>query len=238
VVKNIGKKIKMKRLAPFLIALVFILTACIPDFVDRSPSGSSEPAPTLQPLEKILSSFNPIKGTDYLMAGIVATPGTREVSFNPLEWINSSGSSSYSSGTYNYVFFNLDTEQYHRLLPANEYVIYQTSGFPSLQYDPVNPDQPAPTVEWWVYSIIKKDTSKDGFLGYEDKLTIGVSDVGGNGYTELIESVDAVLSQVYKDGSTLFIIYSADKKNYIAKLNPSMREVLSTTEMDLGEDVK
>lgn len=228
----------MKRFAFPLIAFALILTACIPDIVNRNPSQGSEPPPTLQPVEKVLSSFNPINGTDYLMAGIIAIPGERESSFNPLEWINSSGYSSYSSNTYNYVFFNLATEQYHRLLPANEYVIYQTSGFPTLQYDPANPNQPAPTVEWWVYSVIKKDTNGNGYLDYKDDLTVGLSDVGGNGYTELIENVDAILSQVYRDSSALFIIYSADQKNYIAKINPSTREVLSTTEMDLGEDVK
>ncbi|MBI5953579.1 MAG: hypothetical protein HY865_18135 [Chloroflexi bacterium] len=228
----------MKRLTFLLIALALTLSACTQDLVDRNPSQESEPAPTLQPVQKVLSSFNPINGTDYLMAGIVAIPGDRESSFNPLEWINSSGYSSYSSNTYNYVFFNLKTEQYHRLLSANEYVIYQTSGFPTLQYDPANPDQPAPTVEWWVYSVIKKDTDGSGYLDYKDDLTIALSDVGGNGYTELIENVDAILSQVYKDSSALFIIYNADEKNYIAKINPSTREVLSTTEMDLGEDVK
>jgi hypothetical protein len=228
----------MKRIAPFIIVLGLILTACIPSFIDGNPPANSEPAPTLQPLEKILSSFNPIKGTNYLMAGIISAPVERESSLNPLEWINSSGYSSYSSGTYNYVFFNLDTEQYNRLLPTNEYAIYQTSGFPALQYDPANPDQPTPTVEWWVYSVIKKDTNNDGYLGYEDKLTIGVSDVGGNGYTELIENVDGVLAQIYKDSSAMFIIYSADEKNYIVKINPSAREILTTTEMDLGEDVK
>jgi hypothetical protein len=228
----------VKRLAFLLIALVLILTACIPTLSDRNPSQESEPAPTLQPVEKVLSTFNPINGTDYLMAGIVAIPGDRESSLNPLEWINSSSYSSYSSNTYNYVFFNLATEQYHRLLPSNEYAIYQTSGFPTLQYDPANPNQPAPTVEWWVYTVIKKDTDGNGYLGNGDDLTIGLSDVGGNGYTELIENVDVVLNQIYKDGSALFIIYSADEKNYIAKINPSTREVLSTIEMDLGEDVK
>ena len=93
-------------------------------------------------------------------------------------------------------------------------------------------------MEWWVYSIIKKDTNNDGYLGYEDKLTIGISDVEGGGYTELIENVDAVLSQIYKDGSAMFIIYNADQKNYIAKINPSTREIISTIEMDLGQDIK
>jgi hypothetical protein len=231
-------EIKMKRIIPFIIAFGLILTACIPNFIVGNTAVNSEPAPTHQPLEKTLSPFNSIKGTGYLMAGVTSAPVERENSLNPLEWINSSSSSSYSSGTYNYVFFNLNTEQYNRLLPTNEFVIYQTSGFPSLQYDPANPDQPAPTVEWWVYSIIKTDTNNDGLLGYEDKLTIGISDVGGNGYTEMIPNVDIVLAQVYKDNTAIFIIYSADNKDYIAKINPSTREVISTTEMDLGEDVK
>ncbi len=228
----------MKRIVPFLIVLGVILTACIPDILGRNAAVNSETSPTPQLVEKILSPFNPIKGTNYLMAGIIAAPATREGSLNPLEWINSVSYSSYSSGTYNYVFFDLDTEQYNRLLPANDHTIYQTSGFPVLEYDPANPDQPAPTVEWWVYSVIKKDTNSDGYLAYEDKLTIGISDVGGKGYTELIENVDGVLAQIYRDSSTMFIIYSADEKNYIAKINPSAREVISTTEMDLGEDVK
>jgi hypothetical protein len=228
----------MKRLAFFLIISSLTLTACLPKFVDRSPSQGAEPAPTLQPVEKILSSFNPIQGTKYLMAGVIAAPATREGSLNILEWINSSGYSSYSSNTYNYVFLDLETEQYHSLLPANEYAIYQTSGFPTLQYDPANPNKPAPIVEWWTYTVIKKDTDGNGYLGYGDDLTVGLSDVGGNGYTELIENIDSVLSQVYKDSSALFIIYNADKKNYIAKINPTTREVLSTTEMDLGGDVK
>ncbi len=89
-----------------------------------------------------------------------------------------------------------------------------------------------------MYSVIKKDTNNDGYFGDRDKLTIAISDVGGNGYAELIENVDAILSQIYKDNSALFIIYNADEKNFIAKLNPSTREIISTTEMDLGEDVK
>ncbi|MBK8781601.1 MAG: hypothetical protein IPO22_07295 [Anaerolineales bacterium] len=231
----------MKRISPLLVILgiLFAVTACIPDIVGGNPSGSSEPAPTPMPVEKILSSFNPIQGTNYLMAGVISAPITRDSSFNPLEWINNSARySSYSSDTHNYVFFNLNTEEYKRLLPTNDYSIFQTSGFPTLQYDPANPDQPAPTVEWWVYSVIKKDTNNDGYFGDRDKLSIAISDVGGNGYAELIENADAILSQIYKDNSALFIIYNADKKNFIAKINLSTREVISTTEMDLGEDVK
>jgi len=230
-----------RRFILFIIVIgLMVAGASCSQFLHASnPSGTgTKPAPTLQPVEKILSAFNPIKGTNYLMAGVISAPVSRENSLNPLEWINSSSSSSYSSGTYNYVFFNLSTEEYKRLLPTNEYVIFQTAGFPTLQYDPLNPNQPAPIVKWWIYSVIKKDTNMDGNLGYGDKLTIGVTDVGGNGYTELIENVDAILGQIYKDDFAMFIMYNADQKNYIAKINPSTSKVVTTTEMDLGEDVK
>jgi hypothetical protein len=232
----------MKRGLILLIVVISLMvagTSCTQFQRAYNQSGTgAEPAPTPQPVKKILSSFTSVQGTNYLMAGVVTAPVSREGSLNPLEWINSSSSSSYSSGTYNYVFFNLGTEEYKRLLPTNEYVIFQTSGFPTLQPDPAVPNKPAPTVEWWVYSIIKKDTNHDGNLGYGDKLTISISDVGGNGYIELIENVDAILSQIYKDNSAMFIIYNADQKNYIAKINPSTSKVVTTTEMDLGEDVK
>jgi len=219
--------------------LSFLITSCIPDIVGgRGSVDVSEPGPTPQADEKILSSFNPIQGTDYLMAAIVTSPVTRDRSVNPFDWISNSGYSSYSSGTYNYVFFNLNTEQYKKLLPTNEYSIIKTTGFPVREYDPEEPDKPAPTIEWWLFNIAKADTNNDGRTDFQDKLTIGLSNVSGNGYTELIQNVDEPLGEIYKDSSAMFIMYNSDGKNYIAKINPSTREVVSTTEMDLGEDVK
>jgi len=229
------------KLISIIALLTFFITSCIPDIIGGRDSvnvSESEPGATPQPSEKILSSFNPIQGTDYLMAGIVDKPVSRDSSINPFDWISNSGYSSYSSGTYNYVFFNLKTEQYKKLLPANDYFIIRTTGFPIKEYDPAEPDQPAPIIEWWLFTIAKADTNNDGRTDFQDKLTIGISDVGGNGYTELIQNVDTTLGEIYKDSSTMFIMYNADDKNYIAKINPSTREVVNTTEMDLGEDVK
>ena len=230
----------MKRFSILLLALAISLStfACSRDVAPSSSPNIEEPAAPA-PVEKTLSSFTAIQGTDYLMAGIVPAEVTRDSSLNPFEWISNSGYSSYSGySTYNYVFFNTQTEEYHRLLPTNNTVIYQTAGFPQLVYDPANPEKPAPIIEFWMYNIIKADTNGDTFFDYRDKLTIGISDVGGSGYTELIQNVDAIQSQYYKDPANFFIIYNVNEKNFIAKVNPITREVLSTTEMDLGEDVK
>ena len=230
----------MKRPFPLLPALIiaFSAIACGRSIPQDSSVNAGEPAAPA-PVEKTLSTFNPITGTDYLMAGIVPVEVTRDSSLNPFEWISSSGYSSYSSyTTYNYVFFNTQTEEYHRLLPDNNSIIFQTAGFPQLVYDPSDPEKPAPIIEFWIFNIVKADTNADGYFDYRDKITIGISNVSGSNYTELIQNVDAIQSQYYKDPSNFFIIYNVNDKNFIAKINPITREILSTTEMDLGDDVK
>ncbi|GJQ36814.1 MAG: hypothetical protein JETCAE01_28240 [Anaerolineaceae bacterium] len=231
----------MKR--PFILLLAlsisFSILACGRGIIPQDPSVNAEAPEPPKPVEKTLSTFNPIQGTDYLMAGIVPIELTRDASLNPFEWISSSGYSGYSAyATYNYVFFNTQTEEYHRLLPDNNSIIFQTAGFPQLVYDPNDPEKPAPVIEFWMFNIIKADTNGDGYFDYRDKLTIGIADVSGANYTELIANVDAIQSQYYKDPSNFFIIYNVNEKNFIAKVNPITRAIVSTTEMDLGEDVK
>jgi len=232
----------MKRLPTFLLAIFIAAStfACGRSIIPQDSSGNAEVTPSAPPpMEKTISSFNPILGTDYLMAGIVPIEVARDGSLNPFEWISRSGYSNYSNySTYNYVFFNSQTETYTRLLPTNGQVIYQTIGFPQLVYDPNEPDKLAPTIDFWVYNIVKTDTNGDNFFDYRDKLTVSISDISGSGYIELIENVDSIKSQYYKDPSTLYIIYNVNEKNFVAKINPITREVLSTTAMDLGEDVK
>lgn len=230
----------MKRPSIFLLALAisFSALACGRSIPQESSSGTDAPAAP-KPVEKTLSLFTPIQGADYLMAGIVPVEVTRDSSLNPFEWISSSGYSGYSSyATYNYVFFNAQTEEYHRLLPDNNAVIFQTAGFPQPVYDPNDPIKPAPTIEFWIFNIVKADTNADGYFDYRDKITIGIADVGGKNYVELIQNVDAIQSQYYKDASSFFVVYNVNEKNFIAKVNPIARQVVSTTEMDLGDDVK
>ncbi len=231
----------MKRLSVFLLAFAisFSTLACGRSIVPQDSSVNADAPVAPKPVEKTLSSFNPIIGTEYLMAGIVPVDVARDASLNPFEWISNSGYSSYTTyGTYNYVFFNTQTEEYHRLLPDNNSIIFQTAGFPQFVYDPNDPEKPAPIIEFWMFNIVKADTNADGYFDYRDKLTIGIADVSGANYTELISNVDAIQSQYYKDPSNFFIIYNVNDKNFIAKVNPITRQIISTTEMDLGEDVQ
>jgi hypothetical protein len=220
------------------VGLMLVSVSCtyVPGVRDPSQADTNTAA-TPVPVEKMLSTFNRIEGTHYLMARISANPEVRDSGGNPLRWLES-GYSSYSYDTYNFVFFDLNTETYHRLLPTNQYVILQLTGFPTPVYDPSQPDAPSPPFEWWLYTIVKADTDGNGLMNYEDKLTLGISDVGGNGFAEMIGNVDSLLGHIYDDNSSLFVIYHSNGRNYITKINLPTREVVTTTEMDLGEDVK
>jgi hypothetical protein len=217
--------------------LIFAGTACNPSGNSSPSSEGTGPAPTLVPVQKVLSTFSPIEGTNYLMAGITANI-SREQSGNPIEWIIQSSYSSSGYNTYNFVFFNIETETYQRLLPTNDTAIVNVVGFPEKIYNPSDNAEVQPPYEWWFYVIVKSDTSQNGVLDYEDKLTLGISDVGGNGYAEMIADVDKVLGTIYKDGSVLFVFYNSNNKNFIAKISLPTREIITTTEINLGEDVK
>ena len=204
-------------------------------FTQSPNSAGVEATPEL--VEKHLSAFRPIEGTSYMIADISGNPQTEaRGSFSPFRWIES-GYSGYSGyEIYNYVFFNSETETFNRLLPTNQYVVLQIVGFPS--GTPTEKPEDFKPVRWWLYVLAKADTDKSGILDYKDKLTIGVTDVGGNNPIEVIPDADSVLGHILKDDDVLFVIYHSLDKNYIAKIDLPGRQVVSTTEMNLGDDVK
>lgn len=216
------------------LSLISIGIGCSRFTRSQNPAGIEA---TPKVVEKHLSAFRPIEGTSYMIADISGNPQTDERgSFSPFRWIES-GYSGYSGyEIYNYVFFSSETETFNRLLPINEYVVLQIAGFPS--GTPTEKPEDFKPVKWWMYVLAKADTDNNGVLDYKDKLTIGVTDVGGNSPTELIPGVDGVLGQVLKDENTLFVIYHSLDKNYITKIDLPGRQVVSTIEMSLGDDVK
>jgi len=218
----------------FLVILISLIGVGCNSFTQSPNSAGMEATP--QPVEKHLSAFRPIEGTSYMIADISGNPQTEERgSFSPFRWIES-GYSGYSGyEIYNFVFFSSETETFNRLLPTNEYVVLQIVGLPSGA--PTDKPEDFEPVRWWLYVLAKTDTDKNGILDYKDKITIGVTDVGGNGATELIPDIDSMLGNTLKD-DTLFVIYHSLDKNYVAKIDLPGRTVVSTDEMNLGEDVK
>lgn len=218
----------------FIVAgLLATSTACYKTIESPNATGG-----TPQPIAKHLSTFNPIEGTNYLIANISTDPAERaQESYSPFSWAERgySGSSGYE--IYNYVFFDNETGTFNKLLSTNEDVVLQIIGFPS--GTPTEKPEDFQPVKWWLYILAKEDTNKNNTLDYKDKLTAGVTDVGGNTPTDVIADVESVLGYTLtKDQNTLFVIYHSQDKNYVAKIDLPGRQVVSTNEINLGEDVK
>lgn len=223
-----------KRLLLWMGTISFALTGVTCSGVSQIPNPAQA---TPQVVEKHLSAFRPIEGTNYMIANISGTPPTRDRGdLSPFSWIDS-GYSGYSGyEIHNFVFFNSDSETFNRLLPTNDYVVLQIIGFPTgTQTESLEEFRP---VQWWLFVLAKADTDKNGALNYEDSLTLGVTDVGGDNPVELISEVDSVLGHALKGENTLFVIYHSRDRNYVAKIDLPGRQVVSTSEMQLGEDVK
>lgn len=211
--------------------LAVFLTACS-GLVGRSAKPTEGDA-TLVPVKKTLGAFYPIAGTHYQMAAISADTDGSGGRFDLSELFTSR---LYNYGAYNYVFLDVDAEKVRALLPNNESVILSIQGYPT---PPDSTDLPQIPVSWWLYTVVKKDTDQNGQFTSTDLKTLSISDVGGNGYTELISDVEWVLGNIYKTGDKLLIIYRSKDKNFLTSIDLTTRKVITTSELpSFGNDVK
>jgi hypothetical protein len=193
-----------------------------------------------QPIIKTLGDFRSIDGTNYLIASVTGSNGETSM----LSELFSSGrwyGGGYGYSQYNLVFLNISTEAVYPLLDTNDYEIVSMEGFPTPVVSFNNQSQPVPPTDpiaWWLFSIVKSDTDQNGDLSSLDKQTLSISDVGGTSYTEIISDVDNLLGTAFKNGDTLLIIYRSNGKNYLAHVNLPSRQVESTEELPLGEEIK
>jgi hypothetical protein len=205
-------------------ALLLVGLACT-----RSSDTPGIPASgTAEPVKKDLTGFSQIAGTNILVAGIYQGESSGGWDFSLRS------GSGYSYAVNNYVFFDMDSEQFHALLPANDYAIINKIGLPlCCDNSEKNP------VKSWLYYVVKADTNQDKLLSANDKFTLSISDVGGNGYVELIPDVDESLGQFMKSDTLLLFFYRQNDKKYYAKIDLQSRSVLATTEYpSFGPDVK
>ncbi len=195
--------------------------ACTRDIASPSAPASS----TAVPVKKELSSFSQVTGTKILVAGVY-----QGESRSGLDFSLSSGRE-YSYYVYNYVFFDMDSEQFHVLLPTNEYLVLSKIGLPL--------ETGTTPLKSWLYYVIKADTDQDKQLSSQDKFTLSISDLDGQNYTELIPNVDEALGQFMKSETVLLFFYRQNDKKYYATLDLLTRSVIATREYpSFGPEVK
>ena len=76
------------------------------------------------------------------------------------------------------------------------------------------------------YTVVTSDTNKDKRLDSRDQKVIAVSDVSGNGYTELIKKVDRVLGSHQKNQNNVLVFYESGGKNFVAEIDIFQRKLL------------
>jgi len=218
---------KMKPKKKLSLALVIGTLFVVSMACTRGSISPGEPVSgTAEPAKKELSQFSKITGTNILVAGVYQGENRSGLDFSL------SSGRDYSYNVYNYIFFDMDSDQFHALLPANEYVILNKIGQPVFDIGG-NP------IKWWLYSIVKSDTDQDKQLTNRDKFTVSMSDVGGHDYVELIPDVDQALGQFMKSDTVLLFFYIQNDKKYYAKVDLQSRSVVATTEYpSFGPDVK
>ena len=231
---------KIKRIALLLSGLVLLGAVCLTvSFLDFRPSDLPLAQKTETPLIKTLGQFRSIEGTDYLIASVTGSAGETSIYdelFSSGRWYGSRD----GYHQYNIVFLDIKTETVYPLMPTNDYEIISMEGFPKPipVYDQSATAPPKIPIAWWLFSVVKSDTNQDGDFSSLDKQTLSVTDVGGKGYTELIPEVDDVLGTAYKNNDMLLVIYRSNEKNYLARIDLPSRQVSSTEELALGEEIK
>ena len=212
-----------KLIFSLVIGVLFVVgIACTRGSISPSAPASG----TAEPAKKELSQFSQITGTQILVAGVYQGENRSSLDFSL------SSGREYSYNVYNYVFFDMNSEQFHALLPTNAYAILNKIGLP------VSGNVETP-LNWWLYYVVKADTNQDKQLSSQDKFTISMSDIRGNNYVELIPDVDEALGQFMKSETVLLFFYRQGDKKYYAKIDLQSRSVVATMEYpSFGPDVK
>jgi hypothetical protein len=214
-----------------------VLMLCVGCNAPQAPqSGESIAKP--KEIDRRLDTFTCISGTAVQIAPILiekvsggfSTPG-----------------SGYGEGyIYNYAFIDSATGTLTKLLKDNRSVVTTMKQFPGgSNFDSngrpnPNCDESSTPVKWLTYTIVSQDSNNDKDLTREDKVTIALSDIRGQNYTELIPNVDQVYAQAYrKTPEQLFVVYRQDGKKMLATIDLTKRQVIDTKPVtDLGDDVK
>jgi hypothetical protein len=211
-----------------LIALILTLGLAACASPGANPAAGPPPTPT--PVPKALGAFSPIRGTDYLVAPILRDAAAR-----------ATGSFSLSSPgytpetTHNLIFLNQRDETIHQLVPTNDQVFVYRESFPEQREE----DEEVVPVAWFLYGVVAADTNDDGQLDQGDRLTLAVSDGGGQGYTELLANVETVLGTTLRDPSTLLVIVRQGEAYQLARIDLPSRTLANLTPFPpLGPDVR
>ena len=193
-----------------------------------------------EPPELALRSFRQLRGTQYFLAEIVTGSG-RGVSY--YEYGSSSRWFEFGEGgsglIRNIVFLDSESIQSHTLFEDNHSFIIDMISFPPQASYSSDDESEIIPIRWFVYEVAHDDTNRDGALNRDDIRVIGVSDVDGTRYKELIPDVSHIYNLTMLDGGELLAIYRQNGDRFATKIDLQAQEIIATQQIpDLGIEVE
>lgn len=191
------------------------------------------------PPELALRSFRQLRGTQYFIAEIVTSGGTSYYEYSsPRSFVFGDGSGGLIR---NLVFLDSETLLSHTLFDNNRSYIINMISFPPQPSSSSSSDEEPEIVpiRWFVYEVVHLDTNQDGQLNREDARVLGVSDVDGTRYKELIADISDIYNLTMLESGGLLSIYRQNGDRFAAIIDLQAQEIIATQQLpDLGIEVK
>jgi hypothetical protein len=221
-----------------LVGILLVVAGCS----DRKPQATAStsttvnpnPVPLAAPKNVWMSQFEQLNGTPYLYAPIYVAEQERKSILKQIKSVGSSSSEDRwnygETDIRNYMFVHRDNLSASRLLKDNSSRILQLEeiGEP-LPPKKSNPDEMKSnrlkTVKalWYVRAVA--DTNGDKQLSDLDRKQIGISDVSGANYTEIIKDIDKILLNSRIGLDRRLVIYMSGGKRFAANITLPTRTV-------------
>ncbi len=191
------------------------------------------------PPELTLRSFRQLCGTKYFSAEIVTSGGSSYYDYGSSRWFE------FGEGggglIRNLVFLDSENLQSHTLFEDNHsYIINMVSFPPQVSKNSSTDEEPEITpIRWFVYEVAHHDTNQDGQLNRDDTRGIGISDVDGTRYKELIADVSDIYNLTILDSGVLLAIYRQKGNRFATTINLQTRKIIETQQLpDLGIEME
>jgi hypothetical protein len=158
-------------------------------------------------------SFQPVGGTGFLRASLVATRSQSAGLFSSM---------TLTSAVQNYAFYNLATGATHWLLPDQPRVIMLTTQIP----EDKRGEEDEPVVAF-LYHIVEQDSNGDGRLSDADAKLIAISDPSGSRLTTIATVVQGTHGFHFEDPARLVMFYTTKGSRRVIKVDLTTHTVLS-----------
>ncbi|WP_041547397.1 hypothetical protein [Chamaesiphon minutus] len=215
-----------------LLGIVMVVAGCSTT-TKPEVAVSTSPVPVAAPKDVWMNQFEQLNGTPYLYAPIYVAEQERK---SILKQIKSASYSSYDErkdyqiDIRNYMFVHRDNLSAGKLLTNNNSRILELEQigepFPPSKSntDAMNRPSGVKTVKTLWYVRAEADTNADKLLSDLDRKQIGISDVSGANYTEVIKDIDKILLVSRLGIDRRVVIYTSGDKRFVANIDIPTRK--------------